>query len=46
MLHLHLMMYYQEEKLQRMWGNILLLKKLKKHQRKQRVQDINHELLV
>ena len=42
MLHLHLMMYYQEEKI---WGNILLLKKLKKHQTKRRVQDINHELL-
>ena len=28
-----------------MWGNILLLKKLKKHQTKRRVQDINHELL-
>ena len=29
-----------------MWGNILLLKKLKKHQTKRRVQDINHARLV
>ena len=34
-----------KKKMQIMWGNILSLKKLKKHQRKRHVQEINLDLL-